>query len=46
MTLPAPLAAARRSSPSQGHPRRHWQGEAHDGFRMYNGKLPIAVTGM
>jgi hypothetical protein len=26
--------------------RRHWQGEAHDGFHMYDGKLPIVVTGM
>ncbi|WP_225080784.1 replication-relaxation family protein [Streptomyces sp. CoT10] len=25
---------------------RHWQGEAHDGFHMYDGKLPIVVTGM
>ncbi|WP_030343087.1 hypothetical protein [Streptomyces sp. NRRL S-1022] len=25
--------------------RRHRQGEAHDGFRMYDGKLPIVVTG-
>ncbi|MFE3905693.1 replication-relaxation family protein [Streptomyces sp. NPDC059153] len=26
--------------------RRHWQGTAHDGFHMYDGKLPIVVTGM
>jgi hypothetical protein len=25
---------------------RHWQGTAHDGFHMYDGKLPIVVTGM
>ncbi|AWT47352.1 replication-relaxation family protein [Streptomyces actuosus] len=26
--------------------RWHWQGEAYDGFHMYDGKLPIVVTGM
>jgi hypothetical protein len=26
--------------------QRHWQGTAHDGFHMYDGKLPIVVTGM
>ncbi|MEU5637269.1 hypothetical protein ACH47C_38105 [Streptomyces rishiriensis] len=26
--------------------RRHWRGIAHDGFHMYDGKLPIVVTGM
>lgn len=26
--------------------RRHWQGTAHPGFHMYDGKLPIVVTGM
>ncbi|MGW4994953.1 replication-relaxation family protein [Streptomyces mirabilis] len=26
--------------------QRHWQGTAYDGFHMYDGKLPIVVTGM
>ncbi|MEV0695439.1 hypothetical protein [Streptomyces sp. NPDC050388] len=26
--------------------QRHWQGTAHDGFHLYDGKLPIVVTGM
>ncbi|MFD5482744.1 hypothetical protein [Streptomyces hawaiiensis] len=26
--------------------QRHWQGTACDGFHMYDGKLPIVVTGM
>ncbi|MFZ4184650.1 replication-relaxation family protein [Streptomyces pseudogriseolus] len=26
--------------------KRHWQGTAYDGFHMYDGKLPIVVTGM
>ncbi|MGW2248451.1 replication-relaxation family protein [Streptomyces hirsutus] len=26
--------------------QRHWQGFAYDGFHMYDGKLPIVVTGM
>ncbi|MGW0771642.1 replication-relaxation family protein [Streptomyces sp. NPDC002676] len=26
--------------------RRHWHGTAHNGFHMYDGKLPIVVTGM
>ncbi|MFF9490231.1 replication-relaxation family protein [Streptomyces sp. NPDC014676] len=26
--------------------RRHWQGTAHDGFHLYDGKLPIVTTGM
>ncbi|MFJ9968889.1 hypothetical protein [Streptomyces avermitilis] len=26
--------------------QRHWQGTAHDGFHMYDGQLPIVVTGM
>ncbi|MCE0446839.1 hypothetical protein LT493_26325 [Streptomyces tricolor] len=24
----------------------HWKGDAYDGFHMYDGKLPIVVTGM
>jgi hypothetical protein len=26
--------------------QRHWQGTAHDGFHLYDGKLPIVVTSM
>jgi hypothetical protein len=29
-----------------GLTRRHWQGTAHDGFHLYDGQLPIVVTGM
>ncbi|MGW1917768.1 replication-relaxation family protein [Streptomyces sp. NPDC002076] len=25
---------------------QHWNGTAHDGFHMYDGKLPVVVTGM
>ncbi|WP_086741714.1 hypothetical protein [Streptomyces glaucescens] len=26
--------------------RQHWQSAAHDGFHMYDGKLPMVTTGM
>ncbi|MFI1420779.1 hypothetical protein ACH4VX_22895 [Streptomyces sp. NPDC020731] len=25
---------------------RHWQGTVHDGFHLYDGKLPVVVTGV